>query len=134
MEIIYFSNFILENPQTKTFKTARFAPIPLIKFLFSDLSSTDSCHPLKCIPHPFLSLQDGFRTPLHEFEDRSIRVVLDHDTYLYGVFDGHEGSLASDFASQRMPAEILLGQLQGKTDDEDVKAVLHQVWRAIMCT
>ena len=71
--------------------------------------------------------QDGFRTPLHEFEDRSNRVVLDPDTYLYGVFDGHEGSLASDFASQRMPAEILLGQLQGKTDDDDVKAVLHQV-------
>jgi len=75
--------------------------------------------------------KDGFRTPLHEFEDRSIRVVLDHDTYLYGVFDGHEGSLASDFASQRMPAEILLGQLQGKTDDEDVKAVLHQAFHAV---
>jgi len=75
--------------------------------------------------------KDGFRTPLHEFEDRSIRVVLDQDTYLYGVFDGHEGSLASDFASQRMPAEILLGQLQGKTDDDDVKAVLHQAFHAV---
>ena len=81
------------------------------------------------IYHPFIisRMQDGFRTPLHEFEDRYIRVVLDQDTYLYGVFDGHEGSLASDFASQRMPAEILLGQLQGKTEDDDVKAVLHQV-------
>ena len=32
--------------------------------------------------------------------------------------------MASDFASQRMPAEILLGQLQGKTEDDDVGVAL----------
>ena len=47
---------------------------------------------------------------------------------LYGVFDGHDGSRASNFAAQRMPAELLLGQLAGKTTDEEIKEVLYQVW------
>lgn len=51
--------------------------------------------------------------------------------YLYGVFDGHDGSRASNFAAQRMPAELVLGQLQGKQTDEEVKEVLHQVCCAL---
>ncbi len=47
--------------------------------------------------------------------------------YLYGVFDGHDGSRVSNFAAQRMPAEILLGQLGGTTSEKDVKEVLRQV-------
>ena len=39
----------------------------------------------------------------------------DGDTSLYGVFDGHEGSRVSVFTSQRMPAELLLGQLHDVT-------------------
>ena len=50
------------------------------------------------------------------------------DVYLYGVFDGHDGARASNFAAQRMPAELLLGQLAGKSSDEEVKEVLYQVW------
>ena len=47
--------------------------------------------------------------------------------YLYGVFDGHDGSRVSNFAAQRMPAEILLGQLGGTNSEKDVKEVLRQV-------
>jgi len=43
------------------------------------------------------------------------------------VFDGHDSARASNFASQRLPAELLLGQLSGKTTDEEVKEVLYQV-------
>ncbi|XP_014676751.1 PREDICTED: TGF-beta-activated kinase 1 and MAP3K7-binding protein 1-like [Priapulus caudatus] len=48
--------------------------------------------------------------------------------YLYGVFDGHDGSRASNFAAQRLPAELILGQLQGHKSDVDVKEVLHQAF------
>ena len=47
--------------------------------------------------------------------------------YLYGVFDGHNGSRVADFAAQRMPAELLLGQLQNKTTDAEIHEVLRQV-------
>ena len=46
---------------------------------------------------------------------------------LYGVFDGHDGSRVSNFAAQRMPAELLLGQLSDKTEDEQIKEILRQV-------
>lgn len=45
--------------------------------------------------------------------------------FLYAVFDGHEGTKAATFTMQRMAAEILLGQLSGKTTDEEVKEVLR---------
>ena len=47
--------------------------------------------------------------------------------YLYGVFDGHDGSRASNFTAQRMPAEILLGQIGSTTEDSEVQEVLRQV-------
>ena len=47
--------------------------------------------------------------------------------YLYGVFDGHDGSKVSNFATQRMPAELLLGQLMGKATDAEIEEVLRQV-------
>ena len=56
--------------------------------------------------------EDGGRREEHEFEDRSFHFNID-GTYLYGVFDGHDGCRASDFAVQRIPAEFLLGQLTG---------------------
>lgn len=44
---------------------------------------------------------------------------------LYGVFDGYAGSQAAKFVVQKMPAEILLGQLsEAKTEDE-VRDVLR---------
>lgn len=53
------------------------------------------------------------------------------NTYFYGVFDGHAGARAADFAAQRMPAEILLGQLKGKENDAEVQELLHQAFLAV---
>ena len=51
----------------------------------------------------------------------------DGEVYLYGIFDGHSGSKVAAFAAQRMPEEILLGQLHGKVTDDEIKDVLKQV-------
>ena len=56
--------------------------------------------------------EGGGRREEHEFEDRNFHLHVD-DKYLYGVFDGHDGTRASDFTVQRLPAELLLGQLTG---------------------
>ncbi|XP_071539217.1 TGF-beta-activated kinase 1 and MAP3K7-binding protein 1-like isoform X2 [Panulirus ornatus] len=65
--------------------------------------------------------EDGTPCSEHEYEDRSIHFCLDHEngTYLYGVFDGHDGAKAAYFASQRMPAELSFEQLTGKTTEEE---------------
>lgn len=52
---------------------------------------------------------------------------VDENCFLYGVFDGHCGVRAAEFVSQRLPAEILLGQLDSVRNDDDVKQVLLQV-------
>ncbi|XP_069124161.1 LOW QUALITY PROTEIN: TGF-beta-activated kinase 1 and MAP3K7-binding protein 1-like [Argopecten irradians] len=75
--------------------------------------------------------EDGLRRELHEFEDRSFHFKLDDDCYLYGVFDGHDGSKAANFTSQRMPAELLLGQLGETTSDDEIKEVLNQAFIAV---
>ncbi|XP_043275797.1 TGF-beta-activated kinase 1 and MAP3K7-binding protein 1-like [Venturia canescens] len=75
--------------------------------------------------------EDGYRQEEHSFEDRSFHCRYDDSTFLYGVFDGHEGSKAANFTMQRMAAEILLGQLTGKTSDEEVKDVLRQAFNAV---
>lgn len=55
-------------------------------------------------------------------------VALRHDgCFLYGVFDGHNGTRVADFAAQRMPAELLLGQLQPNFSDVEVTEALKQV-------
>lgn len=71
--------------------------------------------------------EDGNRQEEHPFEDRSYHCKFDENSYLYGVFDGHEGSKAADFCFQRLAAEILFGQLTGKKSDEEVKEVLRCV-------
>lgn len=75
--------------------------------------------------------EDGYRQEEHPFEDRSFHCRYDDSTFLYGVFDGHEGTKAANFAMQRMAAEILLGQLNGKSTDEEVKEVLRQAFIAV---
>ncbi|ESP01385.1 hypothetical protein LOTGIDRAFT_186175, partial [Lottia gigantea] len=75
--------------------------------------------------------EDGDRREEHEFEDKSFHFRSDDGCYLYGVFDGHNGNRASNFAAQRMPAELLLGQLQGKTTDNEVREVLRQAFIAV---
>lgn len=75
--------------------------------------------------------EDGQRRDAHEFEDRSFHFKIDDETYLYGVFDGSDGSCVSDFAAQRMPAEILLGQLTEKSSPAEVKEVLRDAFLAV---
>nr|CAD7578901.1 unnamed protein product [Timema californicum] len=55
-------------------------------------------------------------------------LLVGESTCLYGVFDGHEGVQAATFALERMAAEILLGQLTGKSTDEEIKEVLRQAF------
>ena len=62
-----------------------------------------------------------------DYDISSCDIFRLEDVYLYGVFDGHEGTRASGFAAQRMPAEILLGQLDSKSDDAAVRECLLQV-------
>lgn len=75
--------------------------------------------------------EDGYRKEIHEMEDRSFHFKIDDQTFLYGVFNGKDGSSVADFAAQRMPAEILLGQLQEKSGPADVKAVLREAFLAV---
>ncbi|XP_034949919.1 TGF-beta-activated kinase 1 and MAP3K7-binding protein 1-like [Chelonus insularis] len=75
--------------------------------------------------------EDGLRQEDHSFEDRCFHWKYDESTFLYGVFDGHEGLRAVNFAPQRMAAEILLGQLNGKSTDEEVKEVLRQAFISV---
>ncbi|XP_068207269.1 TGF-beta-activated kinase 1 and MAP3K7-binding protein 1-like isoform X2 [Palaemon carinicauda] len=77
--------------------------------------------------------EDGTPCSEHEFEDRSIHFCLDREnnTYLYGVFDGHDGARAAYFASQRMPAELSFEQLTGKTTEEEVKEVFREAFLSV---
>lgn len=75
--------------------------------------------------------EDGNRQEEHDCEDRNFHFRHDSNCYLYGVFDGHNGSRVADFAAQRMPAELLLGQLQNKKMDEEIKEVLRQAFMAV---
>lgn len=75
--------------------------------------------------------EDGYRREAHECEDRSFHFKIDDHTFLYGVFNGKDGSSMADFAAQRMPAEILLGQLNDKVSPEAVKEVLREAFLAV---
>lgn len=46
--------------------------------------------------------EDGTPCSAHEYEDRSIHFCLDREnqTFLYAVFDGHDGAKAAYFSSQ----------------------------------
>lgn len=73
----------------------------------------------------------GSQSDRYAFEDRSFFCQLDDTTHLYGIFDGHMGPRAAEFVLQRMPAEILLGQLTGKKADEEIKEVLRQAYISV---
>ncbi|GFR68274.1 TGF-beta-activated kinase 1 and MAP3K7-binding protein 1-like [Elysia marginata] len=75
--------------------------------------------------------EDGNRREAHAFEDRNFH--FRHDScFLYGVFDGHNGTRVADFAAQRIPAELLLGQLQPNFSDTEVQEALKQVWETLL--
>ena len=70
---------------------------------------------------------DGGRREEHEFEDQSFHFhFVDRDCYLYGVFDGYNGRTAAEFAAQKLPAELVFGQLTDGMNDDDIREVLKQ--------
>lgn len=48
--------------------------------------------------------------------------------FLYGVFNGYDGSRVANFASQRLTAELLLGQINSSHTDNDIRRILTQVF------
>ncbi|XP_054257236.1 TGF-beta-activated kinase 1 and MAP3K7-binding protein 1-like [Macrosteles quadrilineatus] len=75
--------------------------------------------------------EDGYRQEEHPFEDTSFHWQLDENTYLYGVFDGHEGIETAMFALQTMAYEITFGQLSDKQTDEEIREVLRQAFISV---
>ena len=55
----------------------------------------------------------------------------ENDCFLYGVFDGHHGSRAAHFTSERLPAELLLGQLTPGSPNDAVKSILAQAFSVV---
>lgn len=75
---------------------------------------------------------DGSRQELHKFNDRSFHCRIDEHTYIYAVFSGGlSGANVATFALQRIAAEILLGQLNGRIGEEEVKDVLRQAFVSV---
>lgn len=54
--------------------------------------------------------------------------------FLYGVFNGYDGSRVASFASQCLTAELLLGQLNSSHTDNDVRRILTQVCTCLYYT
>lgn len=48
--------------------------------------------------------------------------------FLYGVFNGYDGSKVASFASQCLTAELLLGQINSSHTDNDIRRILSQVF------
>lgn len=73
---------------------------------------------------------DGKGTQSHPNEDGHFRFSTEC-CYLYGVFDGFDGSRVADFVCQCLTAELLLGQLNSSHTDADVKRVLTQAFDVV---
>ncbi|KAL4658100.1 TGF-beta-activated kinase 1 and MAP3K7-binding protein 1 isoform X1 [Arapaima gigas] len=71
---------------------------------------------------------DGKSTQMHSNEDGHFRFRSEDGCFLYGVFNGFDGSKVASFVSQRLPAELLLGQLNSSTSDADVRRILLQAF------
>lgn len=73
----------------------------------------------------------GMMPETYVYENRVFNFATDNNLFLYGVFDGHDGSRAAHFASERLPAELLLGQLTPGADDEIIKSILVQAFSVV---
>ncbi|XP_071511507.1 TGF-beta-activated kinase 1 and MAP3K7-binding protein 1-like [Diadema antillarum] len=74
---------------------------------------------------------DGGRNEDHEFEDKFFHFKTEQNDYLYAIFDGYDGVHVANFAHQRLPAELLLGQLLDVQDDAEVKRILQQSFETV---
>ncbi|MBN3323418.1 TAB1 protein, partial [Atractosteus spatula] len=74
---------------------------------------------------------DGKGTQTHPNEDGHLRFRGEDSCFLYGVFNGYDGVRVANFVSQRLTAELLLGQLNSSHSDSDVRRVLAQAFDVV---
>ncbi|XP_053190531.1 TGF-beta-activated kinase 1 and MAP3K7-binding protein 1 isoform X2 [Scomber japonicus] len=74
---------------------------------------------------------EGKGTESHPNEDGHLRFRGEDGCFLYGVFNGYDGSKVSSFASQCLTAELLLGQLNSSHTDNDVRRILTQAFDVV---
>ncbi|XP_028263429.1 TGF-beta-activated kinase 1 and MAP3K7-binding protein 1 isoform X2 [Parambassis ranga] len=74
---------------------------------------------------------DGKGTQSHPNEDAHLRFRGEDGLFLYGVFNGYDGSRVASFASQCLTAELLLGQVNSSHTDNDVRRILTQAFDVV---
>ncbi|XP_054460104.1 LOW QUALITY PROTEIN: TGF-beta-activated kinase 1 and MAP3K7-binding protein 1 [Anoplopoma fimbria] len=74
---------------------------------------------------------DGKGSRSHPNEDGHLRFRGEDGCFLYGVFNGYDGSKVASFASQYLTAELLLGQLNSSHTDNDVRRILTQAFDVV---
>ncbi|XP_058811850.1 TGF-beta-activated kinase 1 and MAP3K7-binding protein 1-like isoform X2 [Topomyia yanbarensis] len=74
--------------------------------------------------------EDGTRIETYKSRDKKCLCTVD-DTLLYAIYSGHDGERVADFALQKMAADLLLGQLNGRSTDEAVKDVIRQAFHSV---
>ncbi|XP_062292548.1 TGF-beta-activated kinase 1 and MAP3K7-binding protein 1 isoform X2 [Scomber scombrus] len=74
---------------------------------------------------------EGKGTESHPNEDAHLRFRGEDGCFLYGVFNGYDGSRVSSFASQCLTAELLLGQLSSSHTDNDVRRIFTQAFDVV---
>ncbi|XP_069385422.1 TGF-beta-activated kinase 1 and MAP3K7-binding protein 1 isoform X5 [Paralichthys olivaceus] len=74
---------------------------------------------------------DDKGTQSHPNEDGHLRFRGEDGCFLYGVFNGYDGSRVARFASQCLTAELLLGQLKSNHTDSDVRRILSQAFDVV---
>ncbi|XP_068455659.1 TGF-beta-activated kinase 1 and MAP3K7-binding protein 1 isoform X1 [Clinocottus analis] len=74
---------------------------------------------------------DGKGAQSHDNEDGHLRFRGEDGCFLYGVFNGYDGSRVAGFASQCLTAELLLGQLNSSHSDSDVRRILTQAFDVV---
>lgn len=67
----------------------------------------------------------------HPFEDNWLKFRSDDRVFLYGVFNGYNGTRVTNFVGQRLSAELVLGQLSPDYSDADVRRVLLQAFDVV---
>ncbi|XP_029707132.1 TGF-beta-activated kinase 1 and MAP3K7-binding protein 1 isoform X2 [Takifugu rubripes] len=74
---------------------------------------------------------DGKGTQSHTNEDGHLRFRGEDGCFLYGVFNGYDGSRVASFASQCLTAELLLGQINSSHTDNDIRRILSQAFDVV---
>ncbi|XP_024914323.1 TGF-beta-activated kinase 1 and MAP3K7-binding protein 1 isoform X6 [Cynoglossus semilaevis] len=74
---------------------------------------------------------DGKGTQSHPNEDAHLRFRTEDGCFLYGVFNGYDGSRVASFASQCLTAELLLEPLKSSHTDSDVRRILTQAFDVV---